>query len=308
MVNSNTNISADSAVDISGDGNLPPVVIEDTTPQDQLDLEADVVLGADLESNTTVDDTDAGIDAGDGGEIGVEPQAEPVTEPAAQNEETRINDLITKRMAGLQSAADQRVAAAEKAARLAAEEAETHSINAEIEQSLQLQEQQLTEELGEDGARRYVRDKGNTDAVREQITQRAEVKMLRQGAAQQSFEQRGMLMTQWFGNLQTTLNLEEADMTILRQMVTRESLSSDEAFLAAGDVITPMAERLAKSSSSTASKRIPPATPETNPGTGRSTNNTPTSDASLTASAREKPGWQWSDAEQAAMRRASFGG
>jgi predicted 2-oxoglutarate/Fe(II)-dependent dioxygenase YbiX len=308
MVNSNTDISADTAADISGGDGLPPVVIEDTTPQDQLDLEADVVLGSDLDTPTTDETGDAGIDAGDDGGIGVEPQAEPVTEPVAQDEEARINDLITKRMAGIQSAADQRVAAAEKAQRIAAEEAQKHSIDAAVEQALRTQELHLTEEMGEDSARRYVRDEANAKAVREQLTQRVEIENLRQGAVQQGIENRGILMTQWFGNLQATHNLEEADMAILRQMVTRESLSSDEAFLAAGDVITPMAERLAKATPATRSKRVPPATPETNPGTGRSTNNQPTSDASLTASAREKPAYQWTPEENAAMRRAAHGG
>jgi len=305
MVNSNTDISADNATDISGDSNLSTLVIEDTTSQDQLNLESDVVLGSDLESDTTQVDAGAGIDTGVTGGIGVESQVEPVAEPVV-NEETRVNDLITKRMAGIQSAADQRVAIAEKQARLAAEESQKHSIEADVEASLRLQESQLVDDMGEDGAQRYVRNKANTDAVREQITQRAEIQQLRTGAVTQQFEQRGVLMTQWFGKLQEDLKLEEADMTILRQMVTRESLSTDEAFLAAGDVITPMAERLARSVNP--SKRVPPATPETNPGTGRSTNNSPTSDASLTAAARDKPGWAWSEAEQQAMRRSSYGG
>ena len=115
MVNSNTDISAGSTADISGSDGLPPLVIEDTTPQEQLDLEADVVLGADLETTNEETPADAGIDAGDDGGIEVERQAEQVTEPAAVDDETRINDLITKRMAGIKSAADQRVAAAQKA-------------------------------------------------------------------------------------------------------------------------------------------------------------------------------------------------
>lgn len=306
MVTSNTDIPADNAADISGDSNLPPVVIEDTTSQDQLELEADVVLGGDLDSTDTDVGADTGITAGSDGGIGVEPQVEPVTETVA--EETRINDLITKRMAGIQSAADQRVAAAEKAQRLAAEESQKHSIDAAVEASLQMQERQLSEDMGEDSARRYVRDDANTKAVREQLTQRAEIETLRNSANQQALQNRGILMSQWFDSLQTTHSLEESDMAILRQMVTRETLSSDEAFLAAGDVITPMAARLAKAEPTAAKNRVPSGTPETIPGTGRSTNNTPTSDASLTASARDKPGWQWSDAERAAMRRSSYGG
>jgi hypothetical protein len=306
MVTSNTDIPADSAADISGDSNLPPVVIEDTTSQDQLELEADVVLGGDLDSTDADVGADTGITAGSDGGIGVEPQVEPVTETVA--EETRINDLITKRMAGIQSAADQRVAAAEKAQRLAAEESQKHSIDAAVEASLQMQERQLSEDMGEDSARRYVRDDANTKAVREQLTQRAEIETLRSSANQQALQNRGILMSQWFDSLQTTHSLEESDMAILRQMVTRETLSSDEAFLAAGDVITPMAARLAKAGPTAAKNRVPSGTPETIPGTGRSTNNTPTSDASLTASARDKPGWQWSDAERAAMRRSSYGG
>ena len=307
MVNSNTDISADNTTHISGDGGLPPVVIEDTTPQDQLDLEADVVLGSELETNTQETFTDTGIDQGADRGIEVGTQAETVTKPNVA-EEIRINDLITKRMAGIQSAADQRVAAAQRQARLAAEESQRHSIAADVEASLQLQERQLSEDMGEDGARRYVRDQANTDAVREQITQRAEIKALRENSVQQGIESRGMLMTQWFDSLKTTHNLEDADMNILRQMVTRETLSSDDAFLAAGDVITPMAERLSKASPPPSAKRVPSTTPETNPGTGRSTNNSPSSDDSLTASARNKPAYNWTPAETAAMRRSSYGG
>ena len=191
---------------------------------------------------------------------------------------------------------------------MAREESQKHTIDADVEAALRLQESQLSEELGEDAARRYVRDEANTKAVRDTIMQRAEVESLREAATNQGVEYRGMLMTQWFGALQNELNLEQADMDILRQIVTRDTLSSDEAFLAAGDVITPIAERLAKAKPATTAERVPPATPETNPGTGRSTNNSPTSDASLTASAREKPAWAWTPEETAAMRRSSFGG
>jgi hypothetical protein len=305
MVNSNTDISADPSTDISGDDGMQPLVIEDTTSQDQLDLEADVVLGSEVKPTTEEASVDTGIPSDDGGGIEVEKATTLDTEPSA--DESRINDLITKRMAGIQSAADKRVAEAEKSKRLAEEQAQKHTLEAEIEASLQLQERQLAEEIGEDGAKRYVRDKANTDAVREQLAQRAEIQQLRNQTAQQGFEQRGVLMTQWFDAMKSELSLEDSDMAVLHRMVTRETLSSDEAFMAAGDTIGAVAERLGKPKTS-ASNQVPSSTPDTNPGTGRSTTNTPTSDSSLTASAREKPAWSWSEAEHAAMRRSSFGG
>ena len=157
--------------------------------------------------------------------------------------------------------------------------------------------------MGPEDARAYVRG-ANADNVKAQLTYEAENTQLKQQAAQSGIQNRSYLMREWITDVQQRNSLSLEDAKVLESLVTQDSLQNDEAFISVGDAIAKVAERLKGRTTSV----VPRGTPETNPGTGRSTNSSPTSDASLTASAREKPGWAWTDAERAAMRRSSFGG
>lgn len=298
----NEPISVDGDPGTSGNDPLGPLVIEDTTDPAQLEREAAVVSGRDpdnLESPEQV----AGVPEFPVEGAGLEPVQPPAAEqtPASQED---VKRLIDERTAAIQSAADKRVAEEQKQRRLAEERNEQINLEARIEATLRQQETSLAESMGEEDARQYVRG-ANADNVKAQLTNEIEVNKLRQQTAEAGTQNRAVWMREWLQEVQRINSLSNEDVQALTSMVSQETLRSDAAFIATGEAISQVAERLKGRTSGTV---VPRETPGTNPGTGRSTNNTPTSDVSLTASARDKPAWSWSKEEHAAMRRSSFGG
>ena len=299
----NEPISVDGNPGTSGNDPLGPLVIEDTTEPAQLEREAAVVAGRDPdapESQELVTEAPEEL-VGGAGIPPVEAQMGEQQAPATQED---VKRLIDERTAAIQSSADKRVAEEQRQRRLAEERNEQANLEARIEATLRQQEATLTESMGEEDARSYVRG-ANADNVKAQLTNAAENTRLKQETAQAGAQNRAVWMREWLSEVQQRNSLSLEDVTALQSMVTAESLQSDDAFVVVGDAISKVAERLKGRTTGTV---VPRGTPGTNPGTGRSTNNSPTTDAILTASAREKPAWQWDQAEQAAMRRASFGG
>ena len=286
----------------SGNDSLGPLVIEDTTEPAQLEREQAVLDGRDpdnLESQELV----AGVPAVANEGAGLEPVQPPAwgTTPASQED---VKRLIDERTAAIQSAADKRVAEEQKQRRLAEERNNQVDLEARIEATLRQQEASLAESMGPEDARQYVRG-ANADNVKAQFTNEAEISKLRQETARASSQNRAVWMREWLGEVQRINSLSNEDVLALTSMVSADSLRSDEAFVAAGDAISKVAERLKSRNPGTV---VPRETPGASPGTGRSTNNSPSSDDSLTESARNKPAYNWTPAETAAMRRSSYGG
>lgn len=315
MVNSETAISADSKDPVSGDGDQP-ALIDDQTPPEVIAQEEAFMRGEDPSEQAG---DDAGAEEKATGEVDAE-----VTEPLAatqeptpkppepekpeETEEARISRLIDERTATLQSSFDRRVAEAEKTARLAQEENAKFSLEAQVEAELRRQTQALTTDMGEEAATRVVRSEQNAKSVKDTFTTRSENERLQTEITESTVSNRSYLMVQWLDTVKAENGLSDADVLALRGMVGRESLTSDEAFRQTGEAIGNMAKRLRTNAPASPKAQVPPENPATAPGDGRSTSASPTTDESLTAAAQNKPGWAWTKEEHAAMQRASYGG
>jgi hypothetical protein len=305
----NQPISVESEPPVSGDPNLPPLEIEDTTEGTQLTRETAILEGRDpdaLESKGQV----AGTEEPPVGGVGEEPQPQANEDTLAptETEEARINRLIDSRTRGMQSNYDKQIAAAQKTARLAEEKNQEADIAARVEVELRRQTTELSESMGPEAARDYVRSEANEKLVSDSFIQTARNTQLEKQAHQSGMETRANQMVQWAGKLKDEYNLGDEDLMAIAETVQLESLNTQEGFEAAGVAMHNLASRMGTSTKPDPTTQVPREQPGNVPGTGRSTSNAPTSDTSLQAAARDKPAWQWTDAEHAAMRRSTFGG
>ena len=305
----NQPVSVDGNPPVSGDDPLGPLVIEDTTEEAQLTRERALLEGRDpnnLEEPAVI--TGAEGEPVEG--VGVQPESNNPAEqsPAStETEEQRINRLIDSRTQSLQSGFDKQIAAANKATRLAEEKNQQADLAARVEVELRRQTAELSESMGPEDARNYVRSEANEKLVTDSYTQAARNEQLESQAAQQGMQTKATLMLQWVEELKNEYNLAEEDVMALAQTVQLDQLNTEQGFEQAGVAIHRLATRMGTSKNPSSMEQVPREQPGNAPGTGRSTSNTPTSDSTLTASARDKPAWSWTEAEHAAMRRSSFG-
>lgn len=312
-------ISVEGEPSASGGDGLPPLEIDDTTPDDVLVKEAAWERGENIDDQPKEDDVavGAGVVATDG--VGAEEPKEPQSVAQANKpEETpkepvesiddKISRLVTEQTRGLQSTYDTRIAAAERAARIAQEQNDKFNLEASVETQLRQQERGLAREMGEEAAKQFVRSPENQEAIRSTFTQKAENSRLQLSVEQQTIQNRGQNMSGWLNKLQQDHGLSDEDVVALSRTVTKESLSTDESWIQTGEALGLMAERLKAAKTPSKKTLVPPETPETVPSDGRSTSDAPSDDNSLTASAQEKPLWAWTKEEHAAMRKSAMGG
>jgi len=298
---------------------LPELVIEDSTPPDALAKEAAWERGENIDDQPVQEGVEVEAEKKPAEGVGVEEPTEPQSATPAESpppppkapEESlddKISRLVGEQTRGLQSRYDTEMAAASKAARLAQEQNDKFSIDAQVEAQLRRQEQGLAPEMGEDVAKKYVRNTENEESIRTAFTQKVENERLQESLTHQQTNARGQYLTGWVGRLQQEMKLTDSDVTALRSVITPASLVNEESWIQTGEAIGVMAEQLKTARAPSMKTQVPPETPETVPGSGRSSSETPSNDDTLTASAQEKPVWAWTKEEHEAMRRASHGG
>ena len=306
----NQPVSVDGDTPVSGDDALPPLVIEDTTPENQLARESAVLEGRDPDAPEVVEDIAGAEDVPvEGvGEDAPQPQTAEQTPPPPESDDDRLNRLIDSRTQALQSNYDKQIAAAQKTARLAEEKNQEADLAARVEVHLRKQQADLADSMGDAAAREYVRSEGNEKLVTDSYTQAARNEQLERQNHQQGLESKASLMMQWVGKLKEQYSLADEDVMAIAETVSLDSLNTEKGFEQAGMAMHQLASRMGTSKRSQPQQQVPRENPGNSPGTGRSTSNPPSSDVALTASAQNKPAYSWTSEEDAAMKRALHGG
>ena len=166
----------------------------------------------------------------------------------------------------------------------------------------------MADQIGEDAAAKHVRTEENINGIKSGVVAQAQNAALQTQVTEQAMGNRANLMIQWLDTVKRENNLTDEAAQALRVMVTKESLINDAQFRSTGEAIQTMAEQLGTSRARSALDRVPPETPGSTPGSGRSTPAAPSGQDALLRSAEEKQPWQWTQAEHDAMRDVAHGG
>ena len=306
-------ISVNNNPPVSGEDGLPPLEIWDDTPEEVVAIEEAVFTGGKPDDIPEAEADDAPgaapiVEEGVAEGVTTPPVAEQMPPVPEETEDARINRLIDERTRNLQSSMERRVADAEAARKQAEDKNAEFNLTAQVEAELRRQELSLADEIGEDAAARHVRTEQNITGIKASVTAQAQNAVLQTQITEQAIGNRATLMVQWLNTVKAENNLTDSAHEALRGMVTRESLSDDEAFRSTGLAIQNMAEQLGTSRGQANRNMVPPETPGATPGSGRSTPIAPSGQDALLRSAEEKQPWQWTQAEHDAMRDVAHGG
>lgn len=290
-----------------GDGGLPEFNIQDSTPSEQLEIEAE--LDSELEQSPeqqeqATEQTTEQVETG--AEQGVQPESQPGAseEPSTQvetPEQPQTRTYSDEEVRKIQAAKDAEVARANAELQQLREAEAQRRIEQSTESALVDQEAQLASSIGAEEARRLVRTRQNVAAVKQ---------------GQEAIQRAGQLQQQ---NAEILQQQEVfAKQTVAQQMVNQYGLQAEDLDLLTGTANPAAMQNLAKRLSTytlqqrkdqqAQRQRVPAETQDTQLTNGHSTGAASETPEQALKRISAMPGYEWSEADAKFMRDGPPGG
>lgn len=285
------------------------LVIEDSTPEDVVAQERQF-FGEEPDETPQPEESKAEAVAEPAAAVAPSPTESPEeAAPQPEPEQPRQRVYSQEEYSKLQSALRKQAEEADKRAREAEERLQRFDLDKEVEAELRRQEARWEPAVGSEEARRTVRDPQNVESVRQLVNDRAEVQRAKREAETVRYQSRANQMAGWIRQLQTQHSLSDDDAGVLAGFITNDVIANDQTFMAVGEHLGVVAQRLGSASarkaetSKAVKAAVPPETPETALESGRSTTTAPANDDARADEILNKRPQDWSDEEYAFMSR-----
>lgn len=226
------------------------VVIEDSTPQEVLDQETALLSEDEGAAEPKEEGAPEGAEKPAEQPVAEQPAAktEPTPEPAPEIEPERT--FSQAEWNTRQSSWDRQQAQTTQQISEMAQRDTERSIDTEVEARVRVLENQLAPTLGAEEASRFARDPTKVTEIKRGLQAEQQLKTTQEQLQQSQTHQAGTMLSSWVTELARQHTLSDSDAKLLTSMAGPGSFLSQESFMATGNAMSAMAERLKAASAS----------------------------------------------------------
>lgn len=281
-------------------GSLDDFRIVDSTPPDQLEIEAELdqeLEQVPVEDVVDVDGEKVPVGRDTEREVSRKPIAQAYVEPGADEVEQRapqpqVRQYSQDEVSKMQAAWMRQI----KEAQDKAQQAQlARDLEAEVEARLRRQEESLAGQYGEDEARKLVRNYRNEQEVREEVKLRQENQLLQQQLKQRAETEEEQARTIVAQRFMDTYGLQTSDFELLLTAPTPTAMMRLAERLQDQTLKQRQVEQRRKA-------QVPPETRQTRLENGISTGSAPETAEKRLNRLRAVPAYRWSEADYRFMR------